>query len=339
MITACAYTLYLDKLSSTSQRSIHSQLRSIGQRMGWSSEDIATRFQSIDYQTAMQIRAMLVSARCSARSINRAMTAIKGIVKIAVILGKVDQLQSLQIQSITNLKHGEYKGSALSAEQATALLVVLKNANTALEIRNAAITTVLLGTGLRRSEVCMVKLQQLKPEERTLFVAKGKGNKTRTVFLPQWVFPFLERWLLLRGKQQGYLFCGVGMQHNHAAGSTQKKEFSPVSRQDSTLLSRLNAVPRVVPLQVDSALDSSTIYRIVQSLTKAIGLEDISPHDLRRTFITRLLEQNVDINTVRQMAGHASIATTTIYDKRDQRFMKHAAETLHYQQQTEDTYT
>lgn len=336
MVTACAYRLYLDKLSSTSQRSIQSQLRSIGQRLGWASEDVATQFQSIDYQTAMQIRAMLVSARCSARSINRAMTAIKGIVKIAVILGKVDQLQSLQIQSIGNLKHGEFKGSALTAEQATALLLALKSATTPLEIRNAAITTLLLGTGLRRSELCMAKLHQLKIDDRTLFVAKGKGNKTRTVFIPQWVLPFIERWLSLRGNQQGYVFCALMSQSNQAIDSKPVKEVSPKTTEGSSLLNHLRAVPKVIPLQVDTALDSSTIYRVVQNLTKAIGLEDISPHDLRRTFITRLLEQNVDINTVRQMAGHASIATTTIYDKRDQRFMKHAAESLHYQQQSED---
>jgi len=53
---------------------------------------------------------------------------------------------------------------------------------------------------------------------------------------------------------------------------------------------------------------------------------------LRRTFITRLLEQNVDLNTVRQMAGHADIATTIMYDKRDQQVMQKAASQLSYKQ-------
>ena len=64
----------------------------------------------------------------------------------------------------------------------------------------------------------------------------------------------------------------------------------------------------------------------------AIGVEGVSPHDLRRTFITRLLEQNVDLNTVRQMAGHADIATTIMYDKRDQQVMQKAASQLSYKQ-------
>ncbi|MNI89369.1 Tyrosine recombinase XerD [compost metagenome] len=46
------------------------------------------------------------------------------------------------------------------------------------------------------------------------------------------------------------------------------------------------------------------------------GMARFTPHDMRRTFITRLLEQGVDINTVRQLAGHSDISTTTRYDCR-----------------------
>ena len=72
------------------------------------------------------------------------------------------------------------------------------------------------------------------------------------------------------------------------------------------------------------------VLRLVKTKLQHIGVENASPHDLRRTFITRLLEQNVDLNTVRQMAGHASITTTTIYDKRDMQFMQQAARSLSY---------
>lgn len=332
MNTACAYTLYLNKLSLTSQRSIQSQIRSIGQRLSWLPDDIAQNIQSIDYQTALRIQAMLVSERCSARSINRAMTAIKGIVKIAVILGKVEQLQYLQIQSISNLRHGEHEGSPLTADQAAILLEVMQNAESPLSIRNAAIATLLLATGLRRSELSMLQLIHFDQEEQTLFVAKGKGNKSRTVFLPQWVMQFLERWLNIRSNKNGYLFCAVLAQQKAVLNLSANRKLAAEIKQNISLLSQLKAVPKVVPVDVSSGLDPSTIYRIVQSTTKAIGLEGVSPHDLRRTFITRLLEQNVDINTVRQMAGHAGIATTTIYDKRDKRFMKSAAEQLNYQQ-------
>ena len=56
----------------------------------------------------------------------------------------------------------------------------------------------------------------------------------------------------------------------------------------------------------------------------------VTPHDLRRTYITQLLDQGIDLNTVRQMAGHADISTTVIYDKRDDKAMQQAAKTLSY---------
>ncbi|MEI8646864.1 tyrosine-type recombinase/integrase [Paraglaciecola sp. Hal342] len=51
---------------------------------------------------------------------------------------------------------------------------------------------------------------------------------------------------------------------------------------------------------------------------------------MRRTYITRLLEQNIDLNTVRLMAGHEDISTTVVYDKRDNKVMQKAASSLSY---------
>ena len=49
-----------------------------------------------------------------------------------------------------------------------------------------------------------------------------------------------------------------------------------------------------------------------------------TPHDLRRTFATRLLESGADINTVRQAMGHSSVVTTRRYDKRDEHLVEEA---------------
>lgn len=58
------------------------------------------------------------------------------------------------------------------------------------------------------------------------------------------------------------------------------------------------------------------------------GAKPDTPHDLRRTFITRLLEQGVDINVVRQLAGHADISTTTRYDCRGRQAVDRASRAL-----------
>jgi site-specific recombinase XerD len=92
----------------------------------------------------------------------------------------------------------------------------------------------------------------------------------------------LQQWLKCRGVQTGALFC-------------------PVLKNQRIVLRPLRA---------------QAIYTIVQQRSLMAGLGKLRPHDLRRTFVTRLLESKVDINEVRQLVGHADIKTTSRYDYR-----------------------
>ncbi len=65
-------------------------------------------------------------------------------------------------------------------------------------------------------------------------------------------------------------------------------------------------------------LTPNGVVHLLQNLQKQANIAPFAPHDLRRTFITRLLDNNVDLNTVRQMAGHSDISTTIRYDKRNE---------------------
>ena len=142
-----------------------------------------------------------------------------------------------------------------------------------------------------------LKLNDVTLAESRLVVQKGKGNKRRTAFLPGWCVELVQAWLLLRGNDDEYLF---------------------------------NPVNKTKRVNTKQGVTTETIYLLVRNIAEHIGVNNVSPHDLRRTFITRLLEQDVDLNTVRQMAGHADISTTIIYDKRDQAVMQKAAATLNY---------
>jgi integrase/recombinase XerD len=297
MTTATPYALYLSRLSASSQRSISSQMRSIARLMQWQEVCLDDMLCQIDYQQALQIRAVMTHAQWSARSINRAMIAIKNIVKVAALMNKADLSQVANLESINQVKHGQHQGTPLSTEQVTAVLAYLNLQKSTFAARNLAIFSLFLGTGLRRSELSALMLHDYDANLHSLKVAAGKGNKSRTLFLPQWVELNLQAWLKARSKQQGYLLC------------------------KSTLTGKL---------RLNEPTSTTALYRLVKNTLYEIGVDNVSPHDLRRTFITRLLEQNVDINTVRQMAGHADISTTTIYDKRDHAFMQQAASMLDY---------
>lgn len=296
MSTASPYSLYLSRLSANSKKSISSQLRSVAKIMDWPVDDVS-RFNRVNYQDMLQIRAMLQHEGWAARSINRAQVAIRSIVKIAVMMKLADSEQLSQLSSLSQLKHAEYPGTALTQKQVQVLFALLARSRTETGIRNIAMFAVLLGTGLRRSELVALELKDFDANKQTLLVRNGKGNKSRTVFLPDWSLNHLKNWLTLRSRQPGYLFCPV-----QASGK----------------------------VKLTTGLSVWLVLRLVKTKLQRIGVENASPHDLRRTFITRLLEQNVDLNTVRQMAGHASITTTTIYDKRDMQFMQQAARSLSY---------
>lgn len=296
MSTASPYSLYLSRLSANSKTSIESQLRSIAKIMKWQN-DYQTRFTQINYQDLLQIRAKLQHEGWAPRSINRAQVAITNIIKIAVMMKLVDVDQLNQLSTLNQLKFPEFQGTALTKEQVTALFALLERAKSAIGLRNTAMFAILLGTGLRRSELVALNMKDIDVNKQTLIVTKGKGNKSRTLFLPDWTTTYLKAWLKHRSHQSGVVFCQV-----RVGGETRLTE----------------------PVNV------SLVYRLIKSKLQRIGVANVSPHDLRRTFITRLLEQNVDLNTVRQIAGHASITTTTIYDKRGMQFMQQAAAKLSY---------
>ena len=297
MDTACPYTLYLGRLAPNSQRSIASQLNSIAELLNWPEQGRAQLFSAIDYQQASHIQALLLKKGWSARSINRAMAAIRNIVKIAVMSGKAPEMQALQLQSISKVKHGSHRGTPLSVTQVEKLFDTLDRNESLIGIRDSTIFSVLLGTGLRRSELVALAYADYSPENKTLFVRQGKGNKSRIVYMPDWVKQAVSQWLTIRGTGRGPLFVRIA---------------------------------RGGHIQLESPLSASFIYSLVRKTLASIGVEGVSPHDLRRTFITRLLEQNVDLNTARQMAGHADVSTTVVYDKRHEKVMKAAATNLVY---------
>jgi integrase len=125
---------------------------------------------------------------------------------------------------------------------------------------------------------------------------RGKGNKLRSVPVNRVIGGILEGWISLRGTHTGPLFLPVNKAGK--VGTTQ--------------------------------LSEQAVYTIFRRLSTIAKVERFSPHDLRRSFVSNLLDAGVDLSTVQGLAGHASVTTTTRYDRRGEHAKRRAVELLSF---------
>lgn len=235
----------------------------------------------------------------SARTYNCYLSAIKS---VALNAWRNKQIDLDQFQRIKSLKQRRIfrapSGRAISPEESSSLIRSL-NKNSLRTIRNRAIFFLMLGCGLRRAEVCDLKLKQVSIKNKSAKII-GKGNKERTIYFPTAVLEVLKNWLDARSLNKEEIDAGF-------------------------VFGRIDNRQR---LHLDIPLDPSSITRIVEKLvSETDNLEGrLTPHDLRRTFATRLISKNVDIVEVQKLMGHASIATTGNYVRKDEENLRKAAE-------------
>ena len=162
--------------------------------------------------------------------------------------------------------------------------------------RNRTILETIYSCGLRVSEVISLKISDLFFDEGFVKVL-GKGNK--------------ERFTPINYNTQKYISFYVKDIRSHI---TPQKGF-----EDTLFLNRRG-----------KALTRQMIFMIIKNLAIKINLnKKISPHTLRHSFATHLLEGGADLRAIQQMLGHESITTTEIYVHLDKSYLKDVVEKFH----------
>lgn len=283
--------VYLAGLSPNSRRTMLAALDIIA-RLGLGDDSFTARdvpWHKLRFQHTQALRSALAE-KYAHTTANRMLSALRGVLKAAWKLGLMTAEDYQKAASVESIR-GETvpAGRALSAGELVGLLQSCEP--TPLGVRDAAILSLLYGCGLRRAELVELDFAHYKQEEREL-VIRGKGNKQRAVPVGH-VAPSLADWLALRGEESGPLFWGLG---NRNRGER---------------------------------LTDQAVYNMLRKRARAAGVKNLSPHDFRRTFVGDLLDAGADIVTVQKMAGHASPATTSRYDRRGQKAKHKAADLLH----------
>lgn len=183
----------------------------------------------------------------------------------------------------------------LSIDETQKLLDVVKG-DSPLDLRNRAMLEVVYGSGIRVSELLSLKLDNLHLTNNLIKI-RGKGSKERIVPINDYASKVLRKYiiegrpkLVLHGKDRGFIFL-----NNHG-----------------------------------NVLSRQGFFKILINLGKSAGIEkEISPHTLRHSFATHLLEAGTDLRYVQELLGHEDISTTQIYTHLSQGRIKEIYQNAH----------
>lgn len=287
-------TTYLSRYTSAHSRAaMLSSLRIVARMLtGREVDPRAVPWTEVRYAHVQEVRHKLSLDGYSWASTNRHLLALRGIVKECWRLGLTPQDVYLRVAEVESLKSDQREtGRALSAEELAKLFAACDDSLGGL--RDRAVVTLAAFAGMRRSELCGVQVSNWTPAERKLHFV-GKGNKWRTVYLSEKHAKTVESWLDVRQRWEGPLLLTVS--------------------KHGVVMAR--------------GLSAAGMYRVLLDIGARAKLEAFTPHDLRRTFITRLLEKGADALTVSKLAGHNSVQTTLGYDKRGEKTKQAASELL-----------
>lgn len=281
---AAAYILSLQ--SASSKKTMKSFLNRIAVLLGYENL-MQVRWHELRRHHVQAIIAKLSEQDLSPATVNTYLSAMKGVALEAWASGLMSSNDHAMIKQVKSLRGKRVrKGKALSKENVQKLLNI--NKNNPIGVRNFAIFGLMVGCGLRRAEVVTINVGDLDQEEGRLIV-RGKGDKERVLYVPKGVIASIQHWLKV------------------ARLGDDKPMFTRILRYNIITTKRLT---------------SQAIYFLIKQQQEKLALPDISPHDLRRTFATMLLERGEDLITVKEAMGHSSVDTTQTYDMRGEEKLK-----------------
>lgn len=231
---------------------------------------------AVDRNTIRAWLGELAERGLSKRSISRAVTALRTFFRYAEQRGDVPLNPTANLHSIKI----EKKLPAFVDEESLGDLLRLPDTDTLEGARNAAILELFYSTGMRLSELVGLDRKDIQTEARTVRVL-GKRRKERIIPLGGPALDALQRYLTLRSRE--------------ATGTAASE-------------------PALFLNNRGKRLSSRSVYTIVHDHLRVVcDLKQCSPHVLRHSFATHLLNRGADLQAVRELLGHESLSTTQIY--------------------------
>lgn len=233
-----------------------------------------TNILNINYEVVKSYLKYLYDTKISKNSISRKLSSIRGLYNYLL---KENLVEENYFNKINNPKKDKYLPKFLRDSELDKIFEICKF-DTPINQRDSLIIELLYATGVRVSELVNIKINDIDFSERVIKVL-GKGSKERIVIY-----------------------------NNHT-----KKALDIFLNDGYHIFNKKNSGYLILNKDGDN-LSERYVRNIINKLVKKAGLDiKISPHTLRHTFATDMLEEGSDLMTVKELLGHESLNTTSIY--------------------------
>jgi integrase/recombinase XerD len=285
------YEYYLKNEKGLSKNSISSYLNDLDQyRLFLESVHNITKPSYIE-KMHLESYMRSLKRKLSAKSMARKLTAIKSFHHFLVLEKETDKDIT---QSISSPKIEKSLPKVLSIDEVVRMLEAIDKTKP-LGLRNLALLELIYGSGLRVSELLDIKMEDIHLNQGYILI-KGKGEKERVVPISDMALIALRNYII--------------------------KAREPLSKLERSSYLFLN--------QDGKRLSRQGFFKLLKKLAHEASIEvECSPHTLRHSFATHLLENGIDLRTLQSLLGHEDISTTQIYTHISQKRIKDVYDQTH----------
>ena len=269
-----AFITYLQSEKHYSYHTVKAYKRDIESFQKFSSFQEVNDLHQTKYQDIRSWIIALVDDGLSNRSINRKISSLNSFYKFLIKIGKCELNPLNKHKALRTEKTVQIPFSKIEMEE---VLNALSSETDFVSIRDKLMVELFYGTGIRRIELVNLKIRDIDWSNSTLKVL-GKRNKERIVPLIPSVIESIEAYLNLR------------------------KTYFGSANEELLLTDKGGKIYEML------------VYRRINKyFSRASSKLKCSPHVLRHSFATHLLNEGADINSVKELLGHASLAATQVY--------------------------
>ena len=232
-----------------------------------------SKLEKVHYSQIRSWIVELVENKISNNSINRKVSSLKSFYKFLI---KIKVVKVNPLQKHRSLKVPKRVNVPFNEKEISEVLIALNEKDDFISLRNRLIIELLYATGIRRSELIELKISNIDLKQNVIKVL-GKRNKERYI-------PIIK---ILQNTINEYL--------------NKRKEFTSENKY-------------LFITEKGNKLYGTLVYRLINNYFSSVSTKvKKSPHVLRHAFATHLLNEGADLNAVKELLGHSSLASTQVY--------------------------